>query len=589
MLVFVVSGESVLGYWMVYCCNSQGKNFIVQTGSEPIGAHQVGGDYSSSTSAQSTADNLNSGSSFTYTVYTGSNGQPYVAPTGQPISPTDTRANRFEFPDDNAAREAAMDYASSAGYYHIAPDAEGVPPASSTLYYGTGNPTSVLVVVSNEPGVVDVESSNNVAALETALEGGDTDTTDHSDTGTGSQGLGGGASRAAAQSAVDLAQAAVKQANDAYDRAHEAFLNAPLENQDAAYAALAQAEDARDSANAALNSAIVAAEDGNVAAANAAADRAAAFANAAYTFADAAVRAANDLPGRNLPGGPRRGESWDEYFDRLLEFGTEPGGFTFNNEFEGLSGLTSSWWGEEDWYVDWVEGVQEFFCDTVVFGGIDCWVSEICQNDEIPADPDTSGYLMLTNGNVGAWIQAEKSAAEIPVECNSTGGCSSAYECRAGLCYDGDSPATMYMYKLTYYLANPEEEDVMYHTVCTDEAGSNCFWSMDPSSPDASFSAIQPGQSMSFFGSTAFPLYSEENYAKFCLRFSPPIRAMSGEAGFFEASGYEEFSRTCVNVKIMDTDFYTNAPGGGADTVGGSGATGGTSGGGSGGCMFCNF
>ncbi|MFH2028662.1 MAG: hypothetical protein ABIJ08_05960, partial [Nanoarchaeota archaeon] len=76
----------------------------------------------------------------------------------------------------------------------------------------------------------------------------------------------------------------------------------------------------------------------------------------------------------------------------------------------GLHGFSRLFWGEETWYREYIQSVDQFFCDTVVLGGLDCWTSWLCMGALDDADTNN---LMWTAGPDGiprlmSWIVPEK-------------------------------------------------------------------------------------------------------------------------------------------------------------------------------------
>jgi hypothetical protein len=168
------------------------------------------------------------------------------------------------------------------------------------------------------------------------------------------------------------------------------------------------------------------------------------------------------------------------------------------NQYSGLARFGSLFFTHEQ-DEQWREKVNQFFCDTILLGGTQCWTSRIC----------SMGMHMTTHRNTLAdrapWrehrplvsIQAEKS---LPIQTP-----------------DG----TKYLYKITYSITNPYDTIKLDYAVeVRREDGST--YQLEP------WKKLRPGMSATISEATPILRYGKSNYAEACLIFDPAIVDYTG-------------------------------------------------------------
>ncbi|MBD3361827.1 hypothetical protein GF358_03475 [Candidatus Woesearchaeota archaeon] len=141
------------------------------------------------------------------------------------------------------------------------------------------------------------------------------------------------------------------------------------------------------------------------------------------------------------------------------------------------------------------EKVNQAFCDTILLGGTKCWTSRICDTQLYPLMPrgTFSGRTPSGQRQATASIQAEKS---LPIAA-----------------IDNGQQINKYLYKITYSITNPyEEQELKYNIQFRTADGYKFNWFPDYQSTPA-------------YRTEASPLirYGKQDYTEVCLIFHPYI------------------------------------------------------------------
>ncbi len=172
---------------------------------------------------------------------------------------------------------------------------------------------------------------------------------------------------------------------------------------------------------------------------------------------------------------------------------------TSYRRYAGLSGISSLIF-DEKFLADWKTSVNEFFCKTIVLGGIDCWASKICgQYTEIAAPRDGVLFTSPVGGAPDAVAHIE-GMRSLPIETPN---------------------GTVWVYTVTFGLTNPEEDDEMSYNVVFGGERSASWWQTPPT--------ISSGASAAATGASALMKLSKTNYKEVCLTFSPEIQSFDGK------------------------------------------------------------
>ncbi len=156
----------------------------------------------------------------------------------------------------------------------------------------------------------------------------------------------------------------------------------------------------------------------------------------------------------------------------------------------GLGRFFSLFMEDED-LEEWRDSVDEFMCDTVILGGSDCWTSTICGEWIDNRLGDSGVYVETPDGmlTLAAHIEGQKTVVESP-------------------------EGTQYLYKVTYVVSNPDEEELGFNIYFYGARTINLY------SPDI---ILNEGNSSSRVGSSAIVQYSNYNYNKVCIEFSRKV------------------------------------------------------------------
>jgi len=168
-------------------------------------------------------------------------------------------------------------------------------------------------------------------------------------------------------------------------------------------------------------------------------------------------------------------------------------------QYSGLAGWSSLVFNEED-LQEWRDKVNDFFCKTIVLGGIDCWKSKIC-GKYYDIQPARNGILYTSPVSgalrAAAHIEGQRS---LPISTPNE---------------------TYWVYTITFSIANPEEEGMSYNVRFGGSQRSVTWW------PQAQ--PLGKGETASAIGASALMKLSRHDYTGVCLEFNPSIEAYGGK------------------------------------------------------------
>jgi hypothetical protein len=175
--------------------------------------------------------------------------------------------------------------------------------------------------------------------------------------------------------------------------------------------------------------------------------------------------------------------------------------FTKYNEWRGLAAYSSLFLGKNSGFKEWRNKVDKAFCDSIIFGGIDCLAQKACER--YSSSNKGSNVLVVVQGTAGlhaaAYVQAERSSTA------SFENASGAY--------------TQSLYKVTFYASSPDDENTVqlqFHY-----AGGTYDWYPAPQK-------ITKGGAISANGPAAILKYSYRDYDQVCIVLGKAIATGTG-------------------------------------------------------------
>jgi hypothetical protein len=178
------------------------------------------------------------------------------------------------------------------------------------------------------------------------------------------------------------------------------------------------------------------------------------------------------------------------------------------NEYKGIAAFSSLFIDDEELAERRAE-VNERFCKTVILGGTQCWASKVCES-KIKAKPgdgtlvgrEPVGPSGLTVPLPVAHVEAERS---LPIEIPNAQGVIVPH----------------WLYRWTYYLRNPMQDNLRYNIVFSGPGGQYSWW---PSPQE-----LASGASAGIAGSAAIPVMSNKDYRQICITLSPRVPGYDGK------------------------------------------------------------
>ena len=162
---------------------------------------------------------------------------------------------------------------------------------------------------------------------------------------------------------------------------------------------------------------------------------------------------------------------------------------------QGGMGRFASLFMPESFLREWREKVDKFFCETILFGGKDCWASKICESKIGKASKgiaymDVPGFVT----RAGVMAAGERSQMTYPNE--------------------SSTQVTEYLYKLNYLIENPTEEDIYFNVHLYGDRTTIVYEENIKLEKDKTYSKL---------GTSANIRYSTTMYNRICVKFDKKI------------------------------------------------------------------
>ncbi|MBI4140997.1 hypothetical protein HY485_04135, partial [Candidatus Woesearchaeota archaeon] len=192
------------------------------------------------------------------------------------------------------------------------------------------------------------------------------------------------------------------------------------------------------------------------------------------------------------------------------------------DQYSGIARFGSLFLTGDNWQ-EWRNTVNQAFCDTIILGGKQCWISKVC-DQYIDATPAGNSLIARTPGGAKGVVHLEAERS-LPIEVPQEG--------------------TQYIYKLTYTITNPNNKPMQYN--------------LRFHTKDTTYAAFQPSKELiaggtdGKIGSQAFYKQSKKDYTQVCLVWSPSIETFSGRS-------VSEFCQPITHYEGKATNPYTNLP-----------------------------
>ncbi|MFH1641924.1 MAG: polymorphic toxin-type HINT domain-containing protein [Nanoarchaeota archaeon] len=196
--------------------------------------------------------------------------------------------------------------------------------------------------------------------------------------------------------------------------------------------------------------------------------------------------------------------------------------------YQGFSGYSSLLWDEEDtWVQNWKDDVNDFFCSTVIGGGVDCFTSAVCSSGIDDSDiPANVAFVTTPNGltMTAAHVEAEMSGPLTSID--ETG-----------------AEYTEYLYKITYVVNNMQGSGYDDLKVYLQLTGGRTY-----TFPQET---IEEGKMVRHTGANAIVDYSYYRYTTACLYFDKELSSVSD---------FEPFGSNSKMTSICTPIAQSNAP-----------------------------
>ncbi|MDO8660672.1 MAG: hypothetical protein Q7K43_02175, partial [Candidatus Woesearchaeota archaeon] len=176
----------------------------------------------------------------------------------------------------------------------------------------------------------------------------------------------------------------------------------------------------------------------------------------------------------------------------------------YGTEYSGIAAFSSLFIPEE-FLQDWQKTIENAFCKSIIGGGIDCWTSKICKK----YDDSIAGYGVLTTASESSSAFGSVPVAHVEAE-----------RSLPGVFQNGSVQTTEFLYKITYYVRNPESAEDLHYNLVFLPRGYQAF---------TKSKLLKPGQSGSAAGQASIVQYSRQLYTEVCLVFDREIADSRGE------------------------------------------------------------
>ncbi|GEM_PF-5628385 len=198
-------------------------------------------------------------------------------------------------------------------------------------------------------------------------------------------------------------------------------------------------------------------------------------------------------------------------------------------QFAGIAKAGSLFLTEDNW-LEWRNDVSQALCDTILLGGKECWVSNVC-DQYIDATPEGNSLIARTPAGIAVGaihLQAEKS---LPIDfVNET-----TNQMQKG-----------FLYKITYTITNPLNKKMTYNLRFT-KTNSQYYNAYSPNKE------LDVGGTDGKTGSATKFEQSSSDYKEVCLVFDPAITTWDGKSTNLFCTQVSQYSGAA-------TSPYTNLP-----------------------------
>lgn len=196
-------------------------------------------------------------------------------------------------------------------------------------------------------------------------------------------------------------------------------------------------------------------------------------------------------------------------------------------KFSGLAKFGSLFLTGDNW-MEWRNTVSQTLCDSILFGGKQCWVSKVC-DEYIDAMPEGNSLIARTPAGEPRGVvnlQAEKS---LPVD----------------VVDDAGKTQTGFLYKITYTITNPHNKKMRYNLKFNTKTTTRIAFAPEKE--------LVEGGTDGKTGSAAKFHQSFNDYTNVCLTFTPSIETWDGRT-------VAEFCTPISQYQGAATNPYTNLP-----------------------------
>ena len=196
--------------------------------------------------------------------------------------------------------------------------------------------------------------------------------------------------------------------------------------------------------------------------------------------------------------------------------------------FAGLGRFGSLFLTGDNW-MQWRNDVSQALCDTILLGGKQCWISNVC-DQYIDTTPGGNSLIARTPAGEPRGVIHLETEKSLPIEfVNET----------------TNRVQTGFLYKITYTISNPNQKPMKYNLRFN--ARTKTFNAFEPDKE------LLEGATDGKTGSAAYYKQSYNDYTQACLVFNPSIQTFDGKST-------NEFCVPVSQYSGAATSPYTNLP-----------------------------
>ncbi|MBW3002183.1 hypothetical protein KY338_03430 [Candidatus Woesearchaeota archaeon] len=207
-------------------------------------------------------------------------------------------------------------------------------------------------------------------------------------------------------------------------------------------------------------------------------------------------------------------------------------------DYSGINQYSALFFGEE-WLAKRRQMAAEYFCEkTLILGGKQCWQSRICEPYYNDREPPVGRSVLVAQTGIGGYLPAVSIQGErsLPM----------SYKV-------GGQPRNSYVYKITYFIANPHDVALTYHIKLVGPAKE--FTSPAMTIKRTEGDTVYREERL---GNNPLITDSDNYYHTVCLTFSPRMAVASGR--LFGAKRVSEVCAPLVEYEGAATRPYTTVP-----------------------------